>query len=88
MKAYNSRFPTHPSFPYLKGTAVPYQKTLPNNEVHLTRIIQLDMGFPAWIKKVHQFVTFYFIFFIFFLFFPPSFSFLFLEDLVLIATTS
>jgi len=51
VQAYNSRFPTHPSFPYVKGTTVPYQEVLPNKEEQLTRIVDLDMGFPAWLKK-------------------------------------
>jgi len=52
VRAYNGRFPTHPAFPYLKGATVPYQETLPNNEVHITRIVSLDMGFPNWLKKM------------------------------------
>jgi len=51
VQAYNIRFPSHPAFPYLKGSTVPYLETS-NKETRLTRIVSLDMGFPGWIKKI------------------------------------
>jgi len=29
-----------------------YHETFPNDEVRMTRIIKLDMGFPNWLKKL------------------------------------